>query len=189
MPKTFGEILKEARNQQGLKAMDVCMGTGISQQVYSKIETGKTKRISFEDLGRLCSFLHIDANQLFGLNSVDEIIPRVAVGIDYKQKIISQLKDCIEAIKETKSQLLIKLAEEIVINEVENAIEIAYQERKYLFNKYDSLGVVAVCCITSLFLNEVLKVTEKEISENEFDLKLVRLYVQCENILNDILSK
>ena len=190
MSKNFGKILKEAREQQGLKAIEVSRAAGINQSTYSKIETGKAKRLSFEELGRLLEFLRMDANQLFDLNSVDEIGPRVERGIDYKGKLISQLKNCIEAIKETKNQLLIKLAEEIVINEDEDTIRIAYQHKKdFLFRKDDSLNLIPLCCITSLFLNEVLKVTEKEISETAFDPQLIPLYVQCEDILNDIFSK
>lgn len=188
MSKTFGEILKEARKEQNLKAIDVTRATGINQVTYSKYEAGKTKRISIEGARNLCEFLHIDANQLFGVN-VDEIVP-INAEINYKRKIVRQLKDYINLIKEMDIEVLTKLLEEIAIEEGEDTIEIAYQHEKYfLFGKNDSFNLIPLCCITSLFLQDTLKVIEQEVSKSGFNAKLARLYVQGENILNDILSK
>lgn len=184
MSKTFGNVLKEARIQQGLRALDVVKATGINQSTYSKYENDEVKNVSIENVGRLCAFLHIDANQLFNLNDNENVI--ISEGVEYKRKLIEQLNTCIEQIENADCEYLKECLEKIKIKE--NTVEIEYQQKKFSFGKDDSFKVITLCCIINDYINDVLKKIEEEMTK-KFDKKLIRLYVQCEDILNDILSK
>ena len=186
MPKTFGEVLKESRKQQGVRAIDVVKATGISQSTYSKYENDERKNVLVEDVRRFCTFLHIDANQLFNLN-VDEIVI-INEGVEYKRKLIEQLNVCIAEIENTDCESLKKYLEEMKIKDEENTVEIEYQQKKFSFGKNDSFKMITLCCIINNYMNDILRKLEEEMTK-KFDKKLIRLYVQCENVLNDILSK
>lgn len=186
MPKTFGEVLKEARKQQGVRALYVVKAIGMNQSTYSKYENDERKNVSIEDVRRICTFLHIDANQLFNLN-VDEIII-ISEGVEYKRKLIEQLNTCIKEIRNTDCESLKKYLEEMKIIDKENTFEIIYQQTNFFFIKNNSFGLIALCCIINNYINDVLRKLEEEMTK-KFDKKLIRLYVQCEDILNNILSK
>lgn len=188
MPKTFGKILKEARKQQGLKAMDVSKAAGISQSTYSKYENDEKKFVSIEDVRVLCAVLHIDANQLFNLDT-DEFVAISNDGSSYKQKLMQQLNSCIDEIKGTDCELLKGYVEELKFKEEENTIELEYCRVKCVFKKNDPFKLIPLCCIISKFISRILDAIEEEFTKNGFNSKLVRLYVQCENILDSIYSK
>lgn len=186
MSKTFGKVLKEARIQQGLRALDIVKATGINQSTYSKYENDEAKNVSIENVGRLCAFLHIDANQLFNRNA-DEIVI-ISEGVEYKGKLIEQLNTCIESIRNADCEGLKECLEKVKIKDEVNTLEIEYQQKNFSFGKNDPLRLITLCCIINQYINDVLKKLEEEMTK-KFDKKLIRLYVQCENILNDILSK
>lgn len=187
MSKTFGEILKNARIQQNLTAKEVCEAIGISQATYSGYEHNKKKHISFQNVKKICEFLHLDANQLLGLN-VDEFSFVNDERVEYKQKLIEQLNNCIEEIKTSNREFLNKSVEEFKIKEDADKVEVEYQQIKVVSRKNEFLGVISLYCVSSKFMADILNKIEEEM-KNNFDKELIRLYVQCEDILKDILSK
>lgn len=67
MSNNFGEILKNIRKKRGLTATKLSKMLGISQSNLCKIETGKTKKIDYDMVSRICQALDVDANEIFGI--------------------------------------------------------------------------------------------------------------------------
>lgn len=187
MSKTFGEILRNARIQQNLTAKAICEAIGMSQATYSQYENNKHKNISMYNVKKICEFLHLDANQLLGLNG-DKFSFVNDKRVEYKQQLIEQLNNWIEEVKRANRELLNKSLEEFKINDDVDKVEVEYQQIKVSSKKNESLGVISLCCVISKFMEDMLNKIEEEMKTN-FDKELLRLYVQCENILKDILSK
>ena len=68
--KAYCEILRELRESRDLKQSDIAMVLNTTQQVYSRYETG-INELPLRHLVTLCSFYHVSADYLLGLNKED----------------------------------------------------------------------------------------------------------------------
>lgn len=93
MSNNFGEILKNIRKERGLTATKLSKMLGISQSNLCKIETGKTKKIDYDMVSRICQVLDVDANQIFG------IVPKFSSDIQNKDEKIERIE--VEELKST----------------------------------------------------------------------------------------
>ena len=68
--KAYCELLRELRESRDLKQSDIAMVLNTTQQVYSRYETG-INELPLRHLVTLCSFYHVSADYLLGLNKED----------------------------------------------------------------------------------------------------------------------
>ena len=68
--KPYCELLRELRESRDLKHSDIASILGTTQQVYSRYETG-VNELPLRHLVTLCSFYHVSADYLLGLNRQD----------------------------------------------------------------------------------------------------------------------
>ena len=97
MSNNFGEILKNLRKERGLTITKLSKMLGISPSTLCKMEAGKTKKIDFDMVSRICQVLNVDANQIFG------IVPKFHSDI---QNEVEELKSTLEYV----SNQFLKLA-------------------------------------------------------------------------------
>lgn len=108
---------------------------------------------------------------------------------EFKQKLVDKLIFCNEEAKKLERESINKQLEKIHIQEEGNEICIQFEKQEVTSPKNNSLKVISFCCIIAKFLSQMLEILEQEISNSSFDARLVRLYVQFEEILNDIFEQ
>lgn len=64
LAKKVGNVLKEARKYKGLTQKEVASLLLMSQQQYSRFETGKFE-LNYQQIVKLCKILDITPNDLF----------------------------------------------------------------------------------------------------------------------------
>lgn len=101
MSKTFGEILKEAREKRTLTALEFSKMIGIPQSTLSRLETNKAQKISAEKIFTICQTLDIDANELFGIKT-----KKIKNSINMKKA--EELKKALEDVKEKFQKLVVR---------------------------------------------------------------------------------
>jgi transcriptional regulator with XRE-family HTH domain len=67
LARMMGRAAREARQRAGLTQVEVASLVGITSMVYSRMERGKVMP-SVPTLRRLCTVLHISADELLGLS-------------------------------------------------------------------------------------------------------------------------
>ena len=70
--KNYWEIMRELREDRDLKQAAVASVLGISQQVYSRYETG-TNEMPIHHLIKLCRYYHVSADYILGLSPVQTV--------------------------------------------------------------------------------------------------------------------
>ena len=70
--KEYWVILRELREDRDLKQAAVASALGISQQVYSRYETG-VNEMPIHHLKALCQYYQVSADYILGLSPVQKI--------------------------------------------------------------------------------------------------------------------
>ena len=76
MPDNFGEILKNIRKENDLTQLRFAQILGIPHSSLNKIENGKVKRVNLDMLCKICHIFNINANQLLGIETKENLIPK-----------------------------------------------------------------------------------------------------------------
>lgn len=155
MSNNFGEVLKEARRKKGLTGKEVASISGISQSQYSKLENNKANTVSINAVGKICSLLRIDANDLFIVKPSSERFVN-----EYKEKLINKLDFCCKITKNADNEKTSKHMDKLNFINKSDKIEIHYCRVGLIMSKYGEEGFVMFICILYKFVSDMMELDE-----------------------------
>lgn len=177
MSKTFGQILKQIRKEQGLTSNEMAKILGIPQSTYSKYETDKMKKVDWKILQKVNAMANMDITQY----------EDVTTFMQCKVQLIEKLMLYNEALNEIES--LQNYLKQLEISEEENCFKLIYHENEYIISKKGFQGTITLYSIVASFISELLSAIKDEIVKNEFNEVLIFAYTQYAKLRDEIFTK
>lgn len=160
MSKTFGERLREVREQLGLRQDQIAEYIGISQASYSKIEWNQYKRLDMKIVGKLCQILKIDANYLFDVPSQNICKQHMTT----MQQLIEKLKHCYEITQKTSNENVQRRLWKLTFLEKDDTFHIQYKTLiSATFDKSDFSysRLMMLSSVVFTFVSEMVDIIDK----------------------------
>lgn len=168
MPKTFGEMLKKARENAGLNTIEFAKLLDLSQSTCSKYENDYMKKVDIELIRRICEVLEIEPNDLFCIKSNKTVYPKLirkSLEDEVKPQMLERLMYCYETTKKEGNDELIEYMDNVWIMNSDSSIRVDYSISGCILSKNEDAGFVLFLCIVYHFVSDMLKVVENNFTK------------------------
>jgi transcriptional regulator with XRE-family HTH domain len=134
--ETLGQRVRRVREERGMSQREVADAVGVSQSTYSDLERGETAGKSLAMLGRIASYLSVDADFLLGTEEVEKKRATLAGLTPLERELLTVLR----GLRASRRRTLLSVARSL---QEEERQERRYDELVAAIEQIDQVGLLA----------------------------------------------